>query len=160
MSTEVFVRRVRIPAPAAEVFRWHLRPGAFERLAPPWEPLEVVERTGGIADGGRVVLRLRIGPLANAGYPSVATMKKTANFATCKSLVPLPARSIPTGSNRTVPQLVIWKTILSTPCRSDRSAGCLAGRSLVTNSNACSIIVTISPCMIFFRGVREEERLP
>ena len=62
-SGELFVRRSRIAAPAADVFRWHARPGAFERLAPPWERVAVVERTGGIEDGARVVLRMGAGPL-------------------------------------------------------------------------------------------------
>jgi uncharacterized protein (TIGR01777 family) len=62
MKKETFVRRTHIPAPAAEVFNWHTRPGAFERLSPPWEPVEVVERTGGIEDGSRIVLRMQIGP--------------------------------------------------------------------------------------------------
>ncbi|HSP97527.1 MAG TPA: TIGR01777 family oxidoreductase [Candidatus Dormibacteraeota bacterium] len=51
-------------APAAAVFRWHERPGAFERLTPPWERVRVVERQGGIEDGGRLVLRMGAGPLA------------------------------------------------------------------------------------------------
>jgi uncharacterized protein (TIGR01777 family) len=54
-------RRVRLPVPAGAAFEWHERPGAFERLSPPWERVEVVERSGGIRDGGRVVLRA--GPL-------------------------------------------------------------------------------------------------
>jgi uncharacterized protein (TIGR01777 family) len=54
--------RSRIEAPAEEVFRWHTRPGALERLTPPWAPIEVVERRGGIETGGRVVLRLPLGP--------------------------------------------------------------------------------------------------
>lgn len=64
-SAELFVRRSRIDAPAAEVFRWHARPGAFERLTPPWEAVRVVERHGGIEDGARLVLRMgpgRLGP--------------------------------------------------------------------------------------------------
>jgi hypothetical protein len=56
-----FVRRVRLPVTAAAAFAWHERPGAFERLAPPWERVEVVERSGGIRDGAQVVLRA--GPL-------------------------------------------------------------------------------------------------
>ncbi|HTU25020.1 MAG TPA: TIGR01777 family oxidoreductase [Pirellulales bacterium] len=60
---EVLSRRSRMPAPADEVFRWHERPGAFERLAPPWQRIEVVERQGGIEPGGRVSLRLPFGPL-------------------------------------------------------------------------------------------------
>ncbi len=63
MKTSVFVRRSLIEAPAEAVFRWHARPGAFERLAPPWEPVEILERTGGIDDGARTVLRVRLGPL-------------------------------------------------------------------------------------------------
>jgi uncharacterized protein (TIGR01777 family) len=61
-SVELFVRRTHLDAPADAVFRWHERPGAFERLTPPWEAVRVVERHGGIADGGRVVLRMGPGP--------------------------------------------------------------------------------------------------
>mgnify|MGYP001043411103 CR=1 FL=1 len=46
----------------ATAFDWHERPGAFERLTPPWEQVEVVSREGGIRDG-RVVLRLSRGPV-------------------------------------------------------------------------------------------------
>lgn len=60
--SEVFVRRTRIGAPAEEVFRWHARPGALERLTPPFAPVEVAEREGGIADGARVVLKIPLGP--------------------------------------------------------------------------------------------------
>src|SRR3989442_8990401 len=62
MMTETFVKRSRVEASAEEVFRWHARPGAFERLTPPWMNVEVVQRSGGIEDGGRVVLRVPIGP--------------------------------------------------------------------------------------------------
>ncbi|MCG6921347.1 MAG: TIGR01777 family oxidoreductase [Acidobacteria bacterium] len=62
MTRQVFRRRSRLEAPAEEVFRWHARPGAFERLNPPWEPAEVSAHTGGIEEeGSRVVLR--VGPL-------------------------------------------------------------------------------------------------
>jgi hypothetical protein len=60
VSARTFVHRSRIDASAAEVFAWHARPGALERLTPPWDRVEVVERTGGIQDGDRVVLR--VGP--------------------------------------------------------------------------------------------------
>ena len=58
-----FVRRSRVNAPPHEVFAWHARPGAFERLVPPWEAIRVIERTGGIEDGARAVLELRVGPV-------------------------------------------------------------------------------------------------
>ena len=44
-----FVRRVRLPADAATAFAWHERPGAWERLSPPWR---------GIREGARVTLDL------------------------------------------------------------------------------------------------------
>ncbi|MFG0333430.1 MAG: SRPBCC family protein, partial [Maioricimonas sp. JB049] len=61
MTNELFVRRSEMPASAGTVFAWHERPGAFERLAPPWDRVELVEQTGGIHNGARVVLR--VGPL-------------------------------------------------------------------------------------------------
>jgi uncharacterized protein (TIGR01777 family) len=57
-----FVKRSRIAAPAEAVFRWHARPGALERLTPPWTTLAVVERRGGIENGARVAFTLPIGP--------------------------------------------------------------------------------------------------
>jgi uncharacterized protein len=62
-ETEQYLARSPMPASARAVFDWHGRPGAFERLNPPFEPVQVVERTGGIAVGARTVLRVRLGPL-------------------------------------------------------------------------------------------------
>jgi len=63
VTASVFARRSSMPAPADELFAWHERPGALERLTPPWSPVTVLERQGGIEDGGRVVLGLPVGPL-------------------------------------------------------------------------------------------------
>ena len=54
---------MRIERPAAEVFAWHEREGAFTRLCPPWEQVEVTRHVGGIRDGARVSLRTKIGPI-------------------------------------------------------------------------------------------------
>jgi uncharacterized protein (TIGR01777 family) len=48
----------RLPFPVEAVFGWHERPGALERLIPPWEHARVLERSGGLRNGGRVVLKL------------------------------------------------------------------------------------------------------
>ncbi len=56
-----FLYRSRIPAPPEAVFAWHARPGAFERLTPPWEQVRILERDGGIENGARVVLAVRAG---------------------------------------------------------------------------------------------------
>lgn len=57
-----FTRSTAIAAPAHFAFAWHERPGAFERLTPPWERVRVVERTGGIRDGDRLVMQLGTWP--------------------------------------------------------------------------------------------------
>ena len=62
MMRRTFERRTRLEAPAEEVFGWHARPGALERLSPPWDPPVVESRTGGIEDAGARVV-LRVGPL-------------------------------------------------------------------------------------------------
>lgn len=63
MPKQVHVSRTRYPFPAEEVFGWHERPGAFERLQPPWEDVRVASRTGGIQDGSEVHLDVAVGPL-------------------------------------------------------------------------------------------------
>ncbi|MFP4227780.1 MAG: TIGR01777 family oxidoreductase [Salinivenus sp.] len=45
------------------VFEWHARPGAFERLTPPWAPVRL-DSFEGIQEGDRAVLRVGPGPLA------------------------------------------------------------------------------------------------
>ncbi|HEU4647482.1 MAG TPA: TIGR01777 family oxidoreductase [Gemmatimonadales bacterium] len=59
----VVERTSRLPASAEAVWAWHQRPGAFERLVPPWERVEIVQRSGGLADGGEVVAQVHAGPL-------------------------------------------------------------------------------------------------
>jgi ligand-binding SRPBCC domain-containing protein len=63
MRTETYVRRSRIVAPAAEVYEWHGLPDALEQLTPPWEHAKVIEKTGGIERGARVVLQVGRWPL-------------------------------------------------------------------------------------------------
>lgn len=59
----VFEKKSVMPAPADEVFRWHSRPGAFERLVPPWQRITVTERANGIRDGARLVMVIHTGPV-------------------------------------------------------------------------------------------------
>lgn len=58
-----FIKRSRIIAPADRVFDWHRAPDAFARLTPPWERVELVERTGGIEEiGSRMVIKMGVRP--------------------------------------------------------------------------------------------------
>ncbi len=56
-----FTRRTRTPVPPEALFTWHARPGAFERLAPPWQPVRLAEFEGTGA-GQRAVIELGPGP--------------------------------------------------------------------------------------------------
>lgn len=55
--------RSRFHAPASLLADWHFRPGAFERLSPPWQRVEVVERPARLTDGAAMRMRLRVGPM-------------------------------------------------------------------------------------------------
>ena len=58
-----FVKESRIAATPAEVFAFHESPGALEALTPPWEKMKVIESSGSIRPGARVVLETKIGPI-------------------------------------------------------------------------------------------------
>lgn len=62
MKTETFIHRSRISAPAARVYAWHALPCALEKLAPPGEHVKIIEKTGGIESGTRVVLQFGRSP--------------------------------------------------------------------------------------------------
>lgn len=59
---ETLIRSIEINRSPADVFAWHARVGALQRLTPPWESVELISATGGIEDGARVVMRSRVGP--------------------------------------------------------------------------------------------------
>lgn len=63
MKTGMFAHSSRIGVPAEYAFAWHERPGALERLTPPWDRVAVRERAGTIRDGDRVLLALGAGPV-------------------------------------------------------------------------------------------------
>lgn len=58
-----FEHRSVYPCTAADLYGWHARPGALERLLPPWEKTTVLSRRGGIEPGGEVLLKMHIGPV-------------------------------------------------------------------------------------------------
>jgi hypothetical protein len=80
MKTETFIKKTRIKAPVEEVFAWHARPGALERLSPPWDPIRVIERKGGIEKGARVVLEMKAGPFPYKWIAEHTDYKKNRLF--------------------------------------------------------------------------------
>jgi ligand-binding SRPBCC domain-containing protein len=57
-----FVHSSVIDAPVERVFAFHEAPGALEALTPPFAPVRVVRREGGIQPGGVVELEVPVGP--------------------------------------------------------------------------------------------------
>lgn len=62
MPLRQFVASTQLPVSAEEAFAWHVRPGAFQRLQPPWEKIEIIEQRGTVRDDDRTTLRIRIAP--------------------------------------------------------------------------------------------------
>ena len=50
-----------LPVKAEKAFAWHERPGAFDRLVPPWAPV-ALQSFEGIQDGQRATIRMGAGP--------------------------------------------------------------------------------------------------
>ncbi len=59
---EVFESAISIARPAAAVYDWHLQPGAFLRLQPPWERVELIGGHPGVTNGSHVRVCSRVGP--------------------------------------------------------------------------------------------------
>jgi uncharacterized protein len=57
----IFEKSSELPVSAEDAFAWHCRPGAFQRLAPPWESIELVSSEG-VTEGSRAVIRMKLGP--------------------------------------------------------------------------------------------------
>lgn len=62
MPGKTLERASTLPYPPAQVYAWHARPGAFERLVPPWQRVELRRSSGDFATL-RAELRTYLGPL-------------------------------------------------------------------------------------------------
>lgn len=63
VMNQLFQQQLSLPVTSEEALRWHSRPGALERLLPPWESVEIASRGDGIRNGSIVELKQRLGPL-------------------------------------------------------------------------------------------------
>jgi uncharacterized protein len=41
---EYYLHRSRVDVPPTDLFQWHAREGALERLNPPWRPFNLIEK--------------------------------------------------------------------------------------------------------------------
>jgi uncharacterized protein len=60
---DVFVKRVNVSSNIEDVFKYHTREGAIERLIPPWSFLRVLKSNNDIENGSIAILRINLGPL-------------------------------------------------------------------------------------------------
>jgi ligand-binding SRPBCC domain-containing protein len=63
-TMEHFERQVRLPVSIAEAFAYHQRPGALQRLLPPWQDVSIAASDQSLTPGSRVTLKIR-----NGGIP-------------------------------------------------------------------------------------------
>jgi uncharacterized protein len=48
---EYYLHRSSVDVPPTDLFQWHAREGALERLNPPWQPFNLIDKKGGLKDG-------------------------------------------------------------------------------------------------------------
>ena len=89
-----FRKQTPIPASQNDLYDWHASGGAFSRLAPPWEQIEIVEWRGGIqtrdkdprmqfgdiSQDAQVILRTRVGPIWQTMHAKHTAHKKPEMF--------------------------------------------------------------------------------
>lgn len=64
MKAADYEKTLKTGIPLRALWDWHERPGAFERLVPPWQRVEVLARPDRLEAGAEVLLRLRAGPFS------------------------------------------------------------------------------------------------
>lgn len=64
MVMHTFLRSSYFPVSCEELFQWHERIGAFDRMVPPWMHLDMISRNGTIHNGDEVSLRMHFGPFS------------------------------------------------------------------------------------------------
>ena len=92
----IFEWRSVMPVPVDEVFAYHARPGAFERLAPPWQKLRVLEESGDVTARARRLRGLVRARSSGTGWPRWAATWRAGSSSTVRWR----GRS-PRGSTRT-----------------------------------------------------------
>lgn len=63
MSLHHFSKQSTFAVDLKTLFAWHEKPGALERLIPPWDPLRVIRKDDHIHEGARVDLLMKAGPI-------------------------------------------------------------------------------------------------
>ncbi len=75
-----FKSKLKVNVPVEKLFRWHENDGAFERLTPPFDPVNVTKRIGGGVDGGTVYIAMKAGPIPLTWVAQHHSYKKNVQF--------------------------------------------------------------------------------
>ena len=107
MEEQRYVARSPMPVPARTLFDWHARPGAFERLTPPFDRVEVLERSGGLQPGARTVLRVHVGPVPRRWVAVHTSLEDGRSFTDRQESGPFTRweqthRMLPDGETRSI----------------------------------------------------------
>jgi len=107
MDEHHYLARSPMPVPARQLFDWHARPGAFERLNPPFERAEVLERSGGLVPGARSVVRVHVGLVPRRWVAVHTALEDGRSFADRQESGPFARwehvhRMLPDGDTRSV----------------------------------------------------------
>nr|MBA3750105.1 TIGR01777 family protein [Nitrosopumilus sp.] len=58
-----FVKQIQLSTDATDVFDYHTREGALDRLMPPWSLLTLIKNNKDIKNGSVTILKLKLGPI-------------------------------------------------------------------------------------------------
>jgi ligand-binding SRPBCC domain-containing protein len=60
---ETFDRKTEMPVSARDLYDWHMQPGGFERLLPPWQKVRVLQGPEVLEEGAKLVMKVYMGPI-------------------------------------------------------------------------------------------------
>ena len=63
MKIHHFTKKTHLSVPVETAFAWHERPGAIDRLTPPWEEIQIISQAGGIEAGAQTYFKVKAGPV-------------------------------------------------------------------------------------------------
>jgi uncharacterized protein (TIGR01777 family) len=67
-------------ATARALFDWHMRPGAFQRLRPPWERMDLLHHDEPVRVGGDTRIRVYLGPLYKTWLDRIVHIEEGRGF--------------------------------------------------------------------------------
>ncbi|MCP3922922.1 MAG: TIGR01777 family protein [Desulfobacterales bacterium] len=82
MKTNIFIKKTEFNCSKEELFEWHEREFALERLSPPFDPVKVISRKGsGIEIGAKVTIKMHAGLIPFIWKAEHTEYKKPDEFA-------------------------------------------------------------------------------